>query len=194
MKRSRAIATAVELLQRGGIELAPGLSAAEIRAAETRWGFRFAPDHAELLRAVLPVSPHWPNWREGHEAAIQWTYDALYDRIVFDVFHNSFWPASWGSRPPDSAEAEDVARGYLMTWPKLVPIFLHRFMAAAPAPRGAPVFSIHQTDAIYYGAHLVDYLRRELRLDPEPWGEMRIRHRVPYWSALVETEGDWRAL
>lgn len=77
MRQSRAIATAVELLQRGRIELAPGLSAAEMRAVETRWGFRFAPDHAELLRTVLPVSPHWPNWREGPEASIQAKWDAL---------------------------------------------------------------------------------------------------------------------
>src|SRR5262249_15393883 len=127
---------------RGGVKLAPGLSAAELRAVEAQWGFRFAPDHAELLGAALPVSPRWPNWRDVPAGDIQEKWDALYDRIIFDVFNNNFWPASWTPRPGDEIEAERVARGYLMSWPKLVPIFAHRFMAASPAPRGSPVFSI----------------------------------------------------
>jgi hypothetical protein len=44
---------------------------------------------------------------------------------------------------------------------------------------------VYQTDVIYYGADLVDYLRRELQLDPAPREEMKIAHQVPRWSALT---------
>jgi hypothetical protein len=35
-------------------------------------------------------------------------------------------------------------------------------MPAAPAPSGAPVFSVWQSDVIFYGRNLLDYLHQEL--------------------------------
>jgi hypothetical protein len=41
-------------------------------------------------------------------------------------------------------------------WPRLVPVYSHRYAPAAPAPAGSPELSVHQTDIIYYGPNLVD--------------------------------------
>lgn len=71
----------------------------------------------------------------------------------------------------------------------MVPIFGHRYMAAAPAKAGAPVFSIWQTDVIYYGPNLTEYLRNEFGVDPQPRQDWRIQARVPFWAALVEFGG-----
>ncbi|MBL0888960.1 hypothetical protein [Myceligenerans indicum] len=57
--------------------------------------------------------------------------------------------------PATTPEAIDLARNYLATVPRLVPIVGHRYLPATPAPRGSPVSSVYQTDVIYYGADLV---------------------------------------
>ncbi len=76
-----------------------------------------------------------------------------------------FWPASWGPRPNvDDVELEVLARGHLSRWHLLVPVFAHRYLPAAPAPLGSPVFSVMQTDVVHYGSDLVDYVRHELHL------------------------------
>jgi hypothetical protein len=45
----------LNLLRRSGVSLAPGLSPAEFRAAEARFGFRFPPDLRLLLSAAIPL-------------------------------------------------------------------------------------------------------------------------------------------
>ncbi len=73
----------------------------------------------------------------------------------------------------------------------MIPVYGHRYMPARPAPSGAPILSIWQTDIIYYGTDLLDYLgnefgsKRDRRAVDEP-----LPYRIPYWSRLVESSGD----
>jgi hypothetical protein len=85
--------------------------------------------------------------------------------IEFDVQCNHFWLDRWGEKPAVLADALDVVRADYKTWPKLLPIFGHRFLAAEPCLAGNPVFSIMQTDIVYYGADLGHYLLQEF-VDP----------------------------
>ena len=50
-----------------------------------------------------------------------------------------------------------VAKRAMDAAPKLVPIAGHRFIPEAPHEEGNPVFSVHQTDIIYYGRDLAEY-------------------------------------
>lgn len=70
--------------------------------------------------------------------------------------------------------------------PKLIPILGHRYIPEEPHERGNPVFSVYQTDVIYYGADLEDYFRREFASAPWGAGAVEPRKRVPFWSDLVE--------
>ena len=47
------------------------------------------------------------------------------------------------------------------SWPRLVPVFGHRYLVVDPCEPGNPVFSIMQTDIIYYGTNLGEYLTYE---------------------------------
>src|SRR2546421_12678344 len=58
-------------------------------------------------------------------------------------------------------EAFQIARQAVAKAPVLIPICSHRFLPAEPCEAGNPVFSIHQTDIIYYGSDLLDYLQNE---------------------------------
>lgn len=59
-------------------------------------------------------------------------------------------------------------------------------LPSKPCSDDPPVFSIYQTDVIYYGDNLVDYLVREFKVGhPRPQGITADR-RVPFWSDLVD--------
>ena len=175
------------VLRAEGVELTEGLTAQELAGIERRFGFAFNPDHAALLRLAVPVGHGWADWRGPADALrtrLEWPINGL----LFDVEHNSFWPRSWGSRPDVDAQAVEEARRHLLSWPKLVPLFSHRYAPAAPAPAGAPVFSVYQADVIYYGANLHDYLLREFGTQR---GDVKdITHRDGPWSGLAMSYDD----
>jgi hypothetical protein len=174
-------AACVALLRAEGVRLTEGLNAEELAGIEGRFEFAFSHDHAALLRRAVPVGDRWPDWRPAEELRrrMAWPIDGL----LFDVKNNAFWAKSWGPRPDVDGQAIDEARRYLSSWPKLVPLFSHRYMPAAPAPAGAPVFSVHQADVIYYGADLHDYLLREF--GGRRGAIERVTHPVEPWSNLA---------
>jgi hypothetical protein len=49
----------------------------------------------------------------------------------------------------------------------LVPVYVHRMMPDRPRASGNPIFSVHQTDIIYYGTDLRDDLIHEFLSDKE---------------------------
>jgi hypothetical protein len=178
------VTSAGDLLHRVGETLDPGLDDEEITAVETRFGFRFLPEHRDFLRAHLPAGRSWPDWRSGDPDRLRDLLAWPVDGVLFDVENNGFWPRTWGARPPDSRAALVVARRHLQAVPKLVPVYGHRYLPAAPAPSLAPVFSVYQTDVIYYGDDLADYLDHEFGVTRE-WTP-RPRVRIPFWSELAE--------
>ena len=99
------------------------------------------------------------------------------------VLNNGFWPASWGERPVDDERAEALARDHLASVPKLVPIYSHRYLLAAPAPMPGPVFSVHQTDVIVYGDDLLDYVAHEFSAGPLHPADADLPY-VAFWSEL----------
>jgi hypothetical protein len=69
--------------------------------------------------------------------------------------------ARWGKKPETLPAALDIVRQDFETWPRLLSIYGHRFLAAQPGRSGNPIFSIMQTDIICYGADLPHYLLNE---------------------------------
>jgi hypothetical protein len=174
--------TAAELMAASGrFPLAPGLTDTEIAAVEQEFGFTFAPDHRAFLAAALPTGRHWPDWRAANRDNLRDRLTAPVDGLLFDVAENDFWYDGWGPRPPSSAAAATAARGYLLTAPRLVPLFSHRYLPAGLD--GHPVLSVYQSDVVYYGADLADWLNREFALgEPSP---TVARATVPFWRDLL---------
>lgn len=94
-----------------------------------------------------------------------------------------WWP-EWGNRP-DRAEARaNVLREVVGKAPRLIPIFGHRYLPATPHLAGNPVFSVHQSDVIHYGADLADYIEREEHgWDVRPWPD--VMREIDFWSELA---------
>lgn len=177
------VSEAVERLRRAGVKLKRGLSDRGLARIEKSVGFTFGPEHRQLLAAVLPTGESWPDWRHASSDELRARLDWPADGVIFDVHNNGFWPSSWAERPGDPATAESYAREQLDRVPRLVPIYGHRYLAADPAYVPSPVFSVYQTDVIYYGDNLLDYIAHEFGVPPlHPSSD---RHHVPFWSDLA---------
>ncbi|MFI5639478.1 hypothetical protein ACIA8H_18960 [Streptomyces goshikiensis] len=145
-----------------GAEIGPGLREGELDEVEARFGFTFSADHRVFLAAGLPLgSRSWPNWRHGDpEDLASWLSQPV-EGVLFDVQHAGFWHPAWSPRPAATSDALQIARSELAAVPQLVPVYSHRYLPGTAGEWGHPVLSVHQTDIIFYGNDLADYIRRE---------------------------------
>lgn len=178
-----------KILTGAGVQFDIGLSDTEFDAIEGRFGFRFPPDLREFLAIGLPISKSWVNWRGDDEARVRGRLDWPADGICFDVEHG-FWLPEWGPKPERLHDSLRIARRAVAGAPVLIPIFSHRFIPATPHESGNPVLSVYQTDIIYYGADLTDYLHNEFsayfgRTGYHIAGKSR---RIPFWSRFLEED------
>ncbi|MFF4825696.1 hypothetical protein ACFY20_22225 [Streptomyces sp. NPDC001312] len=192
----RGAAAARRLVQTGLHEFEPGLTDAEFTRIEREYGFEFADDHRAFLAAGLPVnvppedgqtwSRPWPEWRGGDLDSLRRQLDWPVEGVLLAVEHNAFWHEGWGERPAAGTAALDTARRRLMEAPVLVPVYAHRYLPAGRGSFGHPVLSMWQTDIIYYGLDLVDYMHQEF---DEARGEVdeswTPRATVPFWRDLL---------
>ncbi|GAA2142452.1 hypothetical protein GCM10009760_27570 [Kitasatospora kazusensis] len=181
MTRDRALA----LLAALPATIGPGLSDAEVEATEERFGFRFAADHRTFLQAGMPLGRGWPDWRNGDAGELRGRLNWPRDGVLFDVKHG-FWYPGWGDKPEDRQEALRLAEARLREAPQLVPVFSHRFLPGIAGQSGHPVLSVYQTDIIYYGNDLADYLHHEFGGPVDNLS--RARASVPFWSYFLGGE------
>jgi hypothetical protein len=173
----------VKRLRQAGVLLSPGLSDRELNDIEARFEFQFSNEHRQLLSLALPLGKDWVDWRSADPAELTDRLARPISGVIFDVENNAFWPTSWGERPAERAIATQIARARLADVPQLVPVFSHRYLPAGPAAHHSPVLSVHQTDVIYYGNDLLDYVAREFNVPP---GHNVAPQRVPFWTDLIE--------
>jgi len=140
---------------------APGLSAAEIVSIEAELGFGLPPDFVYLFQNLQDPGGVFFPWRDFDKRRYDELIDGVFHGIAFDIEHAGFWHERWDERPQQLPAALEIARSDFLSWPKLLPMCGHRFLAAEPCLSGNPVFSIMQTDIIYYGADLGHYLMLE---------------------------------
>ncbi|MCB9857430.1 MAG: SMI1/KNR4 family protein [Phycisphaerales bacterium] len=141
----------------------------------------------EFLSLGLPISRSWAGWRATEEGDIRERMAWPLEGMCFDIEHNGFWLTEWGEKPGDLNAAFDIARLEVGRAPALIPIFGHRYLPAEPYTTGNPVFSVYQTDVIYYGVDLLDYFQNEFRYYfGRPSHALTGTPRtIPFWSRLV---------
>jgi hypothetical protein len=179
------------VLERAGVKFESGLTTVELEAAEARFGFTFPQDLRSFLTLALPTGDRAPTWRDLENPDLIDMMGWPLEGMCLDIGNNVFWPREWGERPSDLAEAFEIARGHVARAPKLIPLFGHRYLPDRPASAGNPVFSVHQTDIIYYGSDLENYLHNEFHDyfgTPSYSLGASIRD-VEFWSWLVSLNG-----
>jgi hypothetical protein len=163
---------------------AEGYTQSELDEAQDKFGLVFPPDLVSLLRDRRPVLAY--DWRSDDKEIremLAWPLEGL----LFDVENNTLWWPEWGERPRTAEARAEVLAMIVGGAPRLIPLVSHRYLPAEPHEAGNPVFSVYQSDVIYYGADLADYFEREFG-DPRRPLPQHIKH-VPFWSDLVERNG-----
>jgi hypothetical protein len=175
-------------LKDAGVVCENGLAEGEIQLVEQSFGFRFPPDLKAFLMCVLPSGKGWPNWRDIEDPEIELMLNWPYEGICFDIKNNSFWPAGWGHKPASLSEAFEIAKRKVDASPKLIPILGHRYLPDRPSIAGNPVFSVYQTDIIYYGSNLLTYFQNEFHyyFDRPGYQITTPPRRIEFWSDFVD--------
>ncbi|HEY2210407.1 MAG TPA: hypothetical protein VGH62_02080 [Bradyrhizobium sp.] len=168
---------------------APGLSIGQIASIEAELGFRVPNDFAYLFRNLQDPGGllfPWFNFdKRAYDESIEWVFRGL----ALGIERNYLWLKRWGNRPETNSAALDVARKDFETWPRLLPIFAHRFLVAEPCCDGNPVLSIMGADIIYYGADLPHYLLNEfVEQDYALHVNAQTIRRMEVWSDFAEGE------
>lgn len=191
--------SAIQLLRKAGVRLQPGLTDLEVESCQQGFDFCFPPDLRLLLQTALPVGcaeerpgRGFPNWRELDRTDLREAFAWPMQGIAFDIEHNAFWFNAWGPRPDELEEAIAVARKHVAAAPKLIPVSSHRYIPAVPSSEGNPVFSVYQTDIIYYGMNLWAYLLAEFAYyagdefeELGPRREHAEPRYIPFWGDLA---------
>jgi hypothetical protein len=172
----------VERLENAGVRLDRGLTEADVKRVEKKFGFVFGADHRALLRTALPLGDAWLNWRHATPAKIRERLQAPIESMIADVRTNGRWPAAWGDRPDDAAAAERLARERLAQAPVLVPLYGHCFLPAAPAPTGVPVFSVRPGAVRVHATDLLDYVDVEFGSATSPVNPPADALQLDFWS------------
>jgi hypothetical protein len=161
----------------------PGYTSDELEFAQERFGIRFPADLiAQLLIARIPGGYDWCGDEGTILDALAWPFEGL----LFDVEKNDLWWPEWGGRPSEAAERAEILRRVVDSAPRLIPLYSHRYIPESPGKAGNPVFSVYQSDVIYYGRDLAEYLRNEFGRPHEVTKESKPIRYIPFWSDLVE--------
>lgn len=157
-------ALAAEALRRAGFTMEPGLSSGEAAELEQVFDLVFGEDHRDFLACGVPKGPGWVNWR-GDRMALARRIDEPIIGVLAHVEPGGFWQSDWGLRPDEEGEALRIAESHVRGWPRLIPIFSHRFSIGG-ARSGSPVLSASGTDVIEYGPDIASYVSIEFGLEP----------------------------
>jgi hypothetical protein len=159
---------------------AAGYSREELDRAQEEFNLVFPPDLVDLLRDRRPTMGYdWRTDRKQIREMLDWPLQGL----LFDIEQNNFWMDVWGVIPEREAERREIATAAVRAAPKLIPLLGHRYLPADPCEPGNPVFSVYQTDIIYYGADLEHYFQNEFG----EWSSLEnaaYRH-ITFWSDLA---------
>jgi hypothetical protein len=149
-----------------GIRFDKGLTDDEVLQIEDKFNFIFPPDLRMFLQTLLPNEKGFVNWRLGlnnrKEAKnINLRINAPLEGILFDIKYNNLWIEDWGISPKNDEYKAQIVTKLFDNYPKLIPIYSHRYMPCEPYEKDNPVFSVYQSDIIYYGFNLANYFANE---------------------------------
>ena len=192
MKPENKIKLLIKLLKDKGLYFEKGLTDEELITVEAEFNITFPPDLQLLLCMALPVSKGFVNWRMAlsyrkYEQEVTDRINWPLEGMFFDISNNVFWDSRWGEKPVKFEEQKEIAIINYKQYPKLIPIYSHRYIPDVPHEAGNPVFSVYQMDIIYYGFDLATYFRNEFHIKLPEYLEIPYAPKViEFWSEQAE--------
>jgi hypothetical protein len=187
---TKIIDTVVELLKNKNIIFEEGLTNEEFHAITMMFGISFPYDLEYFLQTALPVSTGFVNWRkalndkderESINKRLSWPLDG----ILFDVENNTFWYDEWDENNNNAEHQVRIVKQHYRTYPTLIPIYSHRYIPSLPIEEGNPVFSVYQTDIIYYGNDLISYFCNEFHIKLLEYSVPEKPKYIEFWGKMA---------
>jgi len=178
----------VSRLKEKGIVFDHGMSSQEIVKVEKFYDIFFPIELKRLYSLGLPISDGFYNWRDISSKNTQFIKNVLnmpINGLQSDLKNENFWCDHWDPPPNDIEEAQRILLEHYCNAPKLIPIYSHRYMPFVPDKTNLPVFSIMQSDIIYYGTDLISYL--EIEFGFRQYSDIKHAHfqYIDFWSNLL---------
>ena len=167
-------------MRQNTIQWSSGYTDAELRRAQEMYELVFPADLVRLLSGPNPLGYDWRTDDEAIRKYLRWPYEGL----LFDVEMNQLWLPDWGAKPERPEERAEVLKAIVDAAPKLIPLYGHRFLPEEPHEEGNPIFSVYQSDIIYYGSDLDNYILREFINGPNHPLPQKIK-KIRFWSQFV---------
>jgi len=192
MKLETKINLLIRLLKNVGVRFEKGLSQSELETIESSFNFNFPPDLSLLLQTELPVTNTFIDWRlclnsPIYKKEVTDRINRVIEGFFFDIQYNKFWMKDWGEKPNSLDRQKQIVKDKFNNYPKLIPVYSHRFIPSLPNEEGNPVFSVHQTDIIYYGYDLATYFVNEFKIILPQYFEVQKEPRhIDFWCYFVE--------
>lgn len=178
------------MLRTRGFLLKEGLTEKQISDVEQFYKIQFPPDLKMLFQSFVPASDKFYDWSDFSASNVKRIQEMLkrpIEGILFDVKENHFWMNEWGERPIDNKFAVNVATDKLSNVPQLIPVYSHRYLPSKPLETDNPIISVVQTDIIYYGKDLYDYISVEFCGKDHCFIDFdSIKTGLPFWKYFLE--------
>ena len=181
-----------QILENKEIELLNGLSDEEFKKIEKFYNIKFPKVLRILYKSFLPNFYNWRDFSENNVKKIKNYLNMPIEGILFDIENNGFWMDCFGEKTgnpeQDKAKAEEFFKNAKEEEvPKLIPIYSHRYVPSFPDSIDVPIFSVMQTDIIYYGKNIENYFEHEFdnNYNPEQESADLGIIEIPFWSKLT---------
>lgn len=155
----------ISKMKQQGIEFSKGLNDAELAVIKQEYGIVFPKELMTFYKEALPVSKGFYNWRDKSNLNIKNIKRAMHIPIdgIITNSEEIDWNEEWGEEPTDPDVRKRVISNMALNAPKLIPIYVYRYIAAVESKR-TPIFSICGTDIIYFAKSILDYFLIEFNL------------------------------
>ena len=181
-----------QILENKGIEIHNGLSDEEFEKIEKFYNIKFPKVLKILYKSFLPNLYNWRDFSEDNVQKMKKYLNMPIEGILFDIQYNGFWLDCFGEKTGDIEQNKAKAEEYLKNAkeeevPRLIPIYSHRYVPSFPDSIDVPVFSVMQTDIIYYGKNIENYFEHEFgnNYNPEQESADLGVIEIPFWSKLA---------
>ena len=181
-----------QILENKGIEIHNGLSDEEFEKIEKFYNIKFPRVLKILYKSFLPNLYNWRDFSEDNVQKMKKYLNMPIEGILFDIQYNGFWLDCFGEKTGDIEQNKAKAEEYLKNAkeeevPRLIPIYSHRYVPSFPDSIDVPVFSVMQTDIIYYGKNIENYFEHEFgnNYNPEQESADLGVIEIPFWSKLA---------